>query len=60
MNWKDFSDEANSREKRKDISTELVGKFDTAYSKYGGNHLGVELLNKHRGSGVLREVQETS
>ncbi len=46
VKWKGFSDEANSWEKRKDISTELVDKFDTAYSKYGGNHLGVELLDK--------------
>ena len=46
MKWKDFPDEDNSWEKRKDINTELVDEFNTAYSKYGGNHLGVELLNK--------------
>ena len=46
MKWKGFPDEANSWEKRKDISTELVDKFDAAYSEYGGNHLGVELLDK--------------
>jgi hypothetical protein len=51
VKWKGFSDEANSWEKRKDISTELVDKFDAAYSEYGGNHLGVELLDKriHKG-----------
>lgn len=41
VKWKGFSDEANSWEKRKDISTKLVDKFDVAYSEYGGNHLGV-------------------
>lgn len=46
VKWKGFSDETNSWEKRKDISTELVDKFDTVYSECGGNHLGVELLNK--------------
>ena len=51
VKWKGLSDKANSWEKRKDIITELVGKFDIAYSEYGGNHLGVELLDKrvHRG-----------
>ena len=46
MKWKDSPDEANLWEKRKDISIELVDKFDVAYSEYGGNHLGVELLDK--------------
>jgi len=41
-----FFDEANSWEKQKDIRTELVNKFGTAYSKCGGNHVGVELLDK--------------
>lgn len=48
MKWKDFPDEANLWEKREDISIELelVDNFDAAYSEYGGNHLGVELLDK--------------
>jgi hypothetical protein len=51
VKWKGFPDDANSWEKRKDINVELVDKFDAAYTEYGGNHLGVELLDKriHQG-----------
>ena len=51
VKWKGFPDEANSWEKRNDINTELVNKFDTACLEYGGNDLGVELLGKriHQG-----------
>jgi len=38
-----FFDEANSWEKQRDIS---IDKFGTAYSKCGGNYVGVELLDK--------------
>ncbi|KAK3939116.1 hypothetical protein QBC46DRAFT_365016 [Diplogelasinospora grovesii] len=46
VKWMGFPDEVNSWEKRTDISAELVGKFDAAYLDYGGNHIGVELLDK--------------
>ncbi|KAK0628288.1 hypothetical protein B0T17DRAFT_504978 [Bombardia bombarda] len=52
VKWKGFADDANTWEKRNDICAELVNKFDTDYLEYGGNHLGVELLDKriHRGT----------
>ena len=46
VKWKGFPHEDNTWEKREDINTELVKDFDAAYSELGGNHLGVELLDK--------------
>jgi hypothetical protein len=43
VKWKGFINEANTWEKRKDISPELVKEFEAAYQ---GNHSGVRLLRK--------------
>jgi hypothetical protein len=46
VKWKGFSDDANSWQRRNDISDELVSRFDAAFSDNGGNHEGAELLKK--------------
>jgi hypothetical protein len=50
VKWKDFPDEANTWERRKDISAELVNKFEALYR---GNHAGVELLDKRIQNGKV-------
>lgn len=46
VKWKGFSDDANSWQRRNDISDELVSEFDATFSDNGGNYKGVELLEK--------------
>ncbi|KPM33976.1 hypothetical protein AK830_g12599 [Neonectria ditissima] len=46
VKWKGFSDDANSWQRRDDISDELISKFDASFSDNGGNYEGVELLKK--------------
>lgn len=46
VKWVGFGDEHNTWEKRIDVSSELADKFDAEYTNYGGNHIGVELLQK--------------
>ncbi|KAI2615971.1 hypothetical protein GGR54DRAFT_642058 [Hypoxylon sp. NC1633] len=46
VKWKGFPDEANTWQKRADINAEMVDEFDAVYLDQGGNHEGVELLDK--------------
>ncbi|KAI0443370.1 hypothetical protein F4803DRAFT_515045 [Xylaria telfairii] len=46
VKWKGFPHEANTWQKRTDINAELVDDFDAVYAEQGGNHEGVELLDK--------------
>lgn len=46
VTWKGFPHEANTWEIRNDIDPESVDKFDKDYLDDGGNHLGVELLER--------------
>ena len=58
MKWKGFPDEANTDEKQTDISTELVKDFDAVYAERGGNHPGVELLDKRTSCGKAESLME--
>ncbi|KAK3391248.1 hypothetical protein B0H63DRAFT_430077 [Podospora didyma] len=53
VKWKGFSDEENTWELREEMSRDLVVQFDAAYSERGGNHFGVELLNKRTRRGKV-------
>ncbi|KAF4458660.1 carbonic anhydrase 2 [Fusarium albosuccineum] len=46
VRWKGFSDDDNSWERRRDISTHLVNDFDARFLDNGGNHEGIELLDQ--------------
>ncbi|RYP60388.1 hypothetical protein DL771_010531 [Monosporascus sp. 5C6A] len=53
VKWKDYADNHNTWEIPADISAELVNSFNKAYRDCGGNHSGVELLNKRRRRGKV-------
>ncbi|RYP05254.1 hypothetical protein DL765_009896 [Monosporascus sp. GIB2] len=53
VKWKGYADKDNTWEVPADISLELVNDFDKAYRDCGGNHLGVELLDKRRRRGKV-------
>jgi len=46
VKWKGFPHEANTWERRVDINAKLVDEFNSKYANYGGNHIGVEHLDK--------------
>ena len=53
VKWKGFPDEANTWQKRADINAEMAEEFDAVYLEQGGNHEGVELLNKRLRQGKV-------
>jgi hypothetical protein len=54
VKWKGFKDESNTWEPPKNIHDALVADFNTRYSEDGGNHLGVELLDKRICRGAVQ------
>lgn len=46
VKWAGFGNEQNTWEKRINVSSELADEFDAEYINYGGNYIGVELLQK--------------